>query len=199
MPFIIPFLPAIASAVTIGAGVNSIVQSRTGTGAQAGADAAAASDPFSGEREQYQIMLQQMFPDLLKADPSAIEADPAYQFEKEQGVGAINDMASAGGLLRSGNRLTDLAKFSSGLASKYTQQQFNNKLSVASLLSRLAGADSGSPGAAGNAILAGQNRDISLLNNGVNSITGAMSTFARGVQPWANGPGTDPITVTPGG
>lgn len=179
-------LPIIASVVGIAGGVNSLRNSRGAR--QAGSDAAAASDPFAGERGQYQDMLAQMLESLITPpDLSDVENDPGYQFERDEGLGAITNMASAGGLLRSGNRMQDMARFASNLAHTRSQARANatwgRQMNVANLLSILAGAQSGSPGAAGAAILSGENMGSSNFNSGINAILGGLSTFPGAGKP----------------
>ncbi len=80
-------------------------------------------------------------------NPSDLQNDPGYQFQLGQGTAAINNSASARGLLTSGNTLQDLTKFGQGLAGTYyndafkrAQDTFNtNQNTTLSNLSTLAG------------------------------------------------------------
>lgn len=110
---------------------------------QAGKDAAAASDPFAPRRAAYADQL-----DRLMANPGDLASSPIYKFAQEQGINAIDRAAAAKGQLNSGNRLAELVKFGTGLAG----QQFGQQ---ADLLALLSGAKTGSPSAAGNALLSG--------------------------------------------
>jgi hypothetical protein len=57
-------------------------------------------------------------------DPSQLASDPGYQFQLGQGTAAINNSASAGGLLSSGNTLEALANYGQGLAGTYLNNAF---------------------------------------------------------------------------
>ncbi len=57
-------------------------------------------------------------------NPSDLQNDPGYQFQLGQGTAAINNSASARGLLTSGNTLQDLTKFGQGLAGTYYNDAF---------------------------------------------------------------------------
>ncbi len=80
-------------------------------------------------------------------NPTDLQNDPGYQFQLGQGTAAINNSASARGLLTSGNTLQDLTKFGQGLAGTYyndafkrAQDTFNtNQNTTLSNLSTLAG------------------------------------------------------------
>ncbi len=61
-------------------------------------------------------------------NPSDLENDPGYQFQLGQGTAAVNNSASARGLLQSGNTLQDLTKFGQGLAGTYYNDAFNRAL-----------------------------------------------------------------------
>lgn len=103
---------------------------------------AAAADPFSGERGQYQNQLK----NIMSGDFTA--NDPSYKFRFDQGQQALERSAAAKGQIGSGNVLQALQKYGQDMASQEFQNQYNR-------LVPLTGATTGSPGAAGN-ILAGQ-------------------------------------------
>ena len=65
---------------------------------------------------------------LLNFDPQAIQNDPAYQFQLKQGNNGINASRAAGGELDSGGTLAALSDFNQGLATNFTNQQFNRNL-----------------------------------------------------------------------
>lgn len=184
-------IPYIASAVSIVGGIRNMRNS--GSAGQASQEGAAAADPFAQYRDQFAGQLISRFPDLVNLDPNAVRNDPAYQFEKEEGEGAINNMASSQGLLRSGNRLMDLSKFASGLAAKYSQNRLDNQLKVGNFLAMLSGASTGSPGAAGSILAGGANAGTNLFNMGLDQIGGGLSTFGRAIKP-----GSTPVNYTPG-
>jgi hypothetical protein len=66
--------------------------------------------------------------DLLKFDPAAITNDPAYQFQRTQGLDAINSQAAASGELNSGGAMAGAAQFGQGLATDFTNQQFQRNM-----------------------------------------------------------------------
>lgn len=55
-----------------------------------------------------------------------LQTTPGYQFTKGQGEGAINAAAAAGGTLNSGNQLTALSNYDSGLAQNTYQGAVSN-------------------------------------------------------------------------
>lgn len=149
-----------------------------GVGTPAGAQqtaqqASQLADPWgsSGHRSAFSSLLT---PDkvmgLLSQDPSQVLNNPAYQFDLNQGVNAINMGDAAQGTLRSGNRGYELEQFGQGLASKYGQQFFNNNLSTLSALSGLAGVNAGSPVAAGQMLMGGFDNASNLRNAGINGL-----------------------------
>lgn len=163
---------------TVGA-IRGITGNGVGTqqGAQqAGRDAAAAADPFANQRGFYQDWLKQNFPNLVSNDPAQIMKDPAYQFQLDQGVKAIDRSAAAGGMFNSGNRPLELEKFGQGLASDFTQKQFARNNATLSQLLGLTGATSGNPGAAGNALLSGFTGATNLQGNYLNQLLGTSGT-----------------------
>lgn len=105
--------------------------------------AAAAADPFASQRPQYQAMLSNLF-----KDPSAFLQSPFVQSQLKTGTDAINRASGATGHLGSGNRLAELDAYGQNLAQK-------SLMDYASLLGKFGGADSGSPGQAGQIIQQG--------------------------------------------
>lgn len=106
--------------------------------------AASAADPFAGQRDQYQQMLQQM----MSGQGGFSTSDPSYQWRFGQGQQAVERSMGGAGLLNSGNFLTALTDYGQGQASSEYGNQFSR-------LARLSGADIGSPSSAAQ-ILAGQ-------------------------------------------
>lgn len=85
-------------------------------------------------------------------DLEALANDPAYQFELEQGMNAIQGSAAAQGLLRSGRTLKDLVGYSQGIASQGIDKQYarnidrqNQLLSLIQLGANAGGAPSNVP------------------------------------------------------
>lgn len=61
-------------------------------------------------------------------NPQDLQNTPGYQFQLQQGLGAIQNSAAARGGVLGGNTLHDMTKFSQGLADTTYQNQFNNAL-----------------------------------------------------------------------
>ena len=57
-----------------------------------------------------------------------LEADPGYQFAKEQAIKETNRQAAQGGKYGSGNRLAEIADRVTGVASQYANQAFQRQL-----------------------------------------------------------------------
>jgi hypothetical protein len=113
--------------------------------------------------------------DAVAADPGTpgggfTPNDPSYAWRFNQGLEAVNRSQAAGGGLNSGGRLTALTDYGQGQASTEYANQFSR-------LSQLAGANIGSPAAAGQ-IIAGQNAQQS---QGAAAIGSAVS---NGVKAW---------------
>jgi len=106
---------------------------------KAGSAAANAADPFASERTEYQEDLR----DLMRGEFTP--SDPSYKWRFDQGMEGVNRGAAASGMLRSGNRLAELETFGQNMASQEYSNQFAR-------LSRLAGADIGSPSTAAQII-----------------------------------------------
>ena len=176
-------IAAVVGAVAATAGAaNSIQQSRrAGAAANRAADAA---DPFSGMRPQFQDMLSELFPSLTTLDPNAVRDDPQYQFMRDEGLGSIDNAASANGLLRSGNRDQERMRFASGLAGQFADARFNRQMSILGVISQLAGGNIGSPSAAGQAIQNGAANQTNIQNNGWNAFGGAASQWADIAARW---------------
>ena len=113
-----------------------------------------AADPFAAQRAQYQQQLQ-----FLMQNPSSVQQLPGYQ----AGLDAINRSNAAQGYTGGGKAHVDLLNYGGSI---YNQQLQN--------LMQLAGANSGSPGAAGQILSnAGQNR---ITNN-----SAALGSIGSGV------------------
>jgi hypothetical protein len=112
-----------------------------GAGSSGGifSQAAAAADPFSAQRGQYQTALS----NLMQGGVSAIASDPSVQARMKAGTDAVGRSAAAQGYLGSGNILQALQEKGQEIASQEYGNQFER-------LSKLAGVDAGSPAAAGS-------------------------------------------------
>lgn len=189
-------LGTVASVVGIAGGLNSIFGGGSssgggGTTANGGQgyspqEIADAADPFHNRREMFGGMFGSSFPTLTNFDPSQIKNDPAYQFQMEQGLGAINKGAAAGGMLGSGNRLMDLEKYGQGLASSFTDKQFSRNMSILQMMGQAAGAFNNNGGAIAGAYNAAnsngmQQGQLNYQNNQQNlgNITNGLSGLSR--------------------
>lgn len=116
---------------------------------------------------------------------AGLSDDPGYRFELEQGQQAIEGSAAAGGMLRSGRTLKDLAKYAQGLASTragdaFTRElnAFNNKQNQLLNLVQIGATASGAPSALPQlALQQGQNR-ADLFTNIANTGSNALSNLA---------------------
>lgn len=134
--------------------------------------AAGAADPFASQRPQYQQQLQDMM-----TGPGFTPSDPSYAFRFQQGQDAVNASMGSSGMLNSGNRALALQSYGQNEASTEYANQFSR-------LSQLAGANVGSPAAAGQ-IIAGQNATqqagASAIGNAVGqAVTGFGNSFSSG-------------------
>lgn len=73
---------------------------------------------YGGATKQYLDMLGVNGADAATAAQGAFTQNPAYSFNLEQGLDAINRRRAAGGMLASGNADRDAQEFGSGLASR---------------------------------------------------------------------------------
>ena len=133
---------AIVGSAVIGAGASIY---GAGKAADAQRDAAATGAAIS--REQYNTTRNDLAPyrtagegaltDLnnrlpyltsdIKMDQSTLEQTPGYQFNRTQGLKAVQNSAAARGLGNSGAALKGAATFATGLADNTYQNQFNNE------------------------------------------------------------------------
>jgi hypothetical protein len=163
-------LGGVASAAT-----SSLMGGLFGSGG--GQDAAsAAADPFASQRGQYQGMLQQLMTSAFSPQ------DPSYQWRFGQGEQAIERSLGAKGLLNSGNRLTALTDYGQGQGATEYANQFAR-------LSQLAGANIGSPAAAGQIIQGNQSAATS-------AFTAVGNQVGKSVTGWFNTPATSQDSLT---
>lgn len=182
------FLSTIASVLSIGAGINGIAQSNRRSN-QSGSpqDAATAADPFRAHRPYFGLEAIGQYESLQRFNPNEIENDPEYQFQLDQGIGAINKGAAASGMLGSGTRLLDLQKMGQGLASGFADRQYNRRASLLQMLGGFSGATTGSPAGAANALTQGQNSAYSQQQSGLGNIMSGLGGLSRGN--WFGGSG----------
>jgi len=154
-----------------GAGGTDINQSKA---------AAAAADPFSTQRPQYQQMLQG-----LLTDPTSFKADPGYQFALGQGQEAgLRSANKIYGTQRAGAIPIELAKYTEG----YAAQNYDNRINQ---LLTLSGANTGSPGTAGLILASGYNQQRADLSGGAQG----LSTLAQALGPLLKSMGLDPTKL----
>lgn len=134
---------AAVAGAAVGVVGGALMNGSSGGGASG---AAAAADPFASQRGKY----QQKLSDLMD-NPSSITSTPGYQFQLQEGLGAVNGAMAQAGYLNSGNRLSALEQEGQNFAST----QLNNQ---ELFLAQLAGANVGSPGTAGQIL---QNQNLS--------------------------------------
>lgn len=170
-------LATIASIVGIASGINNLRNSRKAP--QVGQEAAAISDPAIEDRPQFRNWVLQNWPGMSKFDPKAVERDPGYQFQLQEGISNIDRAASAAGMLRSGTRLEDLTKFSSGLASDYVQKQFERNMRLMGMAGQFGGFTTGSPAAAGQAVLQGDQNGWARENSALGQIGASFQQLSR--------------------
>lgn len=171
------FLSTIAAVIGIGTGIKNLVGGNKNAPGGGGTtdQAQAAADPFGPLRSLYGQELGKQYGDLQRFDPNDVTRDPEYQFQLEQGLGAINKGAAASGMLGSGTRMMDLQKYGQGLASSFADRSYNRKASLLQMLGQFSGATTGSPAAASNAIMNGANSAYSQQNSGLNSIASGLN------------------------
>lgn len=172
------FSPKLLGSISAGIGIVSGLSSLFGGGDSGGATQpgqASVADPFAAQRPQYQQQLSQ-----LMASPGAFASSPEYQFAFGQGMEGVNRTAAARGMLGSGNRLYDLTKFGQGLAGQQYFQQ-------AGLLAQLAGANIGSPAAAGQLGQQQQQAGWSALGQGMGGLANVAGTSGSMLNAWFGG------------
>lgn len=146
--------------------------------------AADAADPFASERGAYQKDLKSLM--TGKFDPT----DPSYKWRFDQGMESVNRGAAASGMLRSGNRLAQLMDYGQGQASTEYANQFAR-------LSQLAGANIGSPAAAGQIIQSNQANSAAGWTQLAQQGLGAAKNWYSGLN--TGGGGASNVMPTDGG
>lgn len=186
-----PWGAAIAAGGAIVGGLISSDSSKSAANTQAGA----ANNATAVENAQYQQTRTDLAPymnqgtlalsDINKfmADPSMVSQLPGYQFQMQQGTGAIMNSAAAGGL--TGNTLKALSDYGQGTAASYSNNYWNQLMQMANM-GQTSAAGVGNIGAstansigsniigAGNAQAAGQVGSASAINSGL----------SNGIQNW---------------
>jgi hypothetical protein len=133
------------------------------------------------------------------AAQSAFSAGPAYNFNMDQGLDAINRRRAAGGMLNSGNADRDAQTFGAGLASNQYNTWMGNLLGFTNPeLSATSGAASGVAGV--NTARAGMDANSGIANAGVDTSRGQMlaslaSQYGTGNSALDVGQGKDMATI----
>ena len=175
--YILVALPYIASALSVYNGAKQATSGNKGA-VDAGNRAAGIADPFGERRSFFGDYLMQHFGDLTKFDPTQIQNDPAYQFQMQSGMDAVNRGSAAQGTLGSGNRLIDLQKLGQGLASNFTNQQFGRNQSILANLGNFSGANV-NPATAGNLALQGYQNGQNNFNTGMGNVFGGLGSLGK--------------------
>lgn len=158
--------------------------------------------PFQQAGQQGTNMLVQQLPDLTKPiimDEATLRQTPGYQFNRNQGLKATQNVAAARGLGASGAALKGAAAFATGLADSTYQNQFTNavtnqtnaynRLMDVAKLGESAAAQTGSFGtqtaqSIGQNTIAGGTAQAAGLVGAGNALTNAGQSWAG--YKWAN-------------
>lgn len=132
-----------------------------------GGSASQAADPFAGERYKYQQQLDDFMTGPFNAD------DPSYKWRMDQGLEATQRSYAARGMTNSGNVLAALTEYGQNMASTEYSNQFNR-------LAQLAGANVGSPAAAGQILYNQQQQQSAGAGAIGNAVGGAIKDFGSG-------------------
>lgn len=100
-------------------------------------------------------------------NPSSFKLNPAYQAMLERGTEAVNRSAAAKGMLGSGNRLYELQKYGSDLASQAWDSEIKN---LSNLVNVHGGISNDAFGQAGQLQLGASTANANSVNNAVNAL-----------------------------
>lgn len=127
-----------------------------------------ASPGYAASSNQLGNLLGQNGASGSQSALTSLETTPGYQFTKGQGDSAINASAAANGTLNSGNQLTALSNYDSGLAQNTYQNAVGNAQSAL-----------GTYGSQANAAAGGM---AGVLGGEATALTGNNNAFAQLVQ-----------------
>jgi hypothetical protein len=186
----------------VGAGLGSGVDASNAASSAASTQAGAANNATQAQLDMFKQMRGDLKPymdqgtlslaDLnkLMANPSMVTQLPGYEFQMDQGMGAIENSAAAKGL--TGNTLKDLNTFGQGMASNYYNDYWK-KLFDMMTTGQDSAAGVGQAGintgtnignnmiGAGNALAAGQVGSANALAGGIsNSLPWLMQAMNSG-------------------
>lgn len=132
----------------------------------------------------------------IKMDQATLESTPGYQFNRRQGLKAVQNSAAARGLGVSGAALKGAAEFATGLADNTYQQQFaNENTNRTNAYNRLMGVTQIGTGATTALTGAGTTTGQGIASSqvgignaqaaGYNAMGQAVGNFANNVGGWA--------------
>lgn len=181
-----------AAVISTGLGIRSAI--RGGRDQRAAGDAAAAAaDPFASQRERYQGILNTNIENWLSRDPTQwMQNNPFVQYTLDKITGATNRQFSAMRGLKSGGVLTALQDRLLPQIAGFQNQWFQQGQQNSQLLALLAGATTGQPGVAGQAIYGGNMSGVNASNNAWGSIPTQLNQLASG---WPRGNNGTPGSV----
>jgi hypothetical protein len=230
-----PFAVAAIAAAGIGAAGSIIAGSEAESGAKKAASTALTEQQLEIKQEApYTALGQAAIPSLeeglgigpgagtpgygsLIKSPSVqqYQQSPGYEFQLNQGIGAIENSASATGGIRGGNTLKSLQAYGTGLANQDYNQWYTNQLATqAQQYGMLANTVNTGANAASNvgsnAINTGQivgNAQQNAANAGASGIAGAANSVTSGINNYLQlqylaalspqGGGINPVNITP--
>lgn len=159
-------MPWGVAAAVAGAAVSSALAPTPSAPTQS---ASGAADPFAGQRGQYQTQLQ----NLMSGGSAAMANDPSYQWRLQQGSQNLSRQMASQGLTASGAELAALQDYGQNQASTEYQNQYSR-------LAQLAGANIGSPAAAGQIIAGQQNQQSQAASSVGNAVGQGLGNLAQG-------------------
>lgn len=150
------------------AGILDLINGARGQGGHEGATAAALADPFAAQRGGYQKQLLG-----LMTDPSTFQMDPGAIFARDEGLQGVARAGNAMfGTTRSGNTAVELERYATG----FGEQAYNKRIDQ---LMAMAGVNTGSPAAAADAYLKGNQINDQDLGSGLHSIDSILNLLSR--------------------
>ncbi len=154
---------------TVGTAILGSVASNvigSAMGGNTGQQASQVADPFQQSRVTYGNELNQYM-----ANPSQYtQQQPGYQFNYQQGLGALQNQFAAGGMSASGNALAGAEQYGQNYAMNQSSNLFNE-------LAQLSGASWQSGGNAANALISGNQQSYNQGAQIGSGITGAMNQY----------------------
>jgi len=148
--------------------ILDLINGMNGQGTNRGNTAAAMADPFASQRPGYQKDLLG-----LLTDPSSFKMDPGTIFARDQGLEGVARFGNAMfGTTRSGNTADTLNRDATG----YASQAYNKRIDQ---LMTLSGATTGSPAAAAEQYIRGNQANDQNLASGLTGINSIMDMLSK--------------------